>query len=225
MAATVSTRRFFAAPAAPSGRSVAPAVPLCCAPLTRFQGDTRRCSASNSTRPLLKRGTLTVKARYGSPARGSPEILDRVLSAATYILPFMNAFVYARFLYHMQPLVKACLQPLLPAIAAYSKIPFASFIAFFALYLGIVNNQSMSRFVRFNAMQAILLDIGLILPRLVETVISPPSSGWGAQLYANSQSFIWIFITIWVAYGIYYSLMGQYGRIPFVGEAADAQVR
>jgi len=137
----------------------------------------------------------------------------------------MNAFVYARFLYHMQPLVKACLQPLLPAIAGYSKIPFASFIAFFALYLGIVNNQSMSRFVRFNAMQAILLDIGLILPRLIETVISPPSSGWGAQLYVNSQSFIWIFVTIWVVFGIFNSLIGQYARIPFVGEAADAQIR
>ena len=43
--------------------------------------------------------------------------------------------------------------PILPAIAAFHSVLFASFIAFFALYLGVVNNQNFSRFVRFNAMQ------------------------------------------------------------------------
>jgi predicted membrane chloride channel (bestrophin family) len=32
----------------------------------------------------------------------------------------------------------------------YTTVPFASVIVFFALYLGIVNNQAYSRFVRFN---------------------------------------------------------------------------
>ena len=78
---------------------------------------------------------------------------------------------------------------------------------------------------RFNAMQALLLDIMLILPRLMESVISPPTSGWGVDVYTYSQSFIWIFITAWVVYGIFSSLIGQYGRIPFIAEAADQQIR
>ena len=77
---------------------------------------------------------------------------------------------------------------------------------------------------RFNAMQALLLDIVLILPRLAESVISPPTAGWGVNLYVNSQSFVWIFITAWVAYGIFSSLIGQYGRIPFLADAADQQI-
>ena len=56
---------------------------------------------------------------------------------------------------------------------------------------------------RFNAIQALLLDILLVLPRLMESVISPPASGWGADLYVYSQSFIWIFITTWVIYGVF----------------------
>ena len=32
----------------------------------------------------------------------------------------------------------------------YTTVPFASLIVFFALYLGIVQNQQYSRFVRFN---------------------------------------------------------------------------
>lgn len=36
--------------------------------------------------------------------------------------------------------------------------------------------------MRFNAMQAVLLDILLVLPRLLESLISPPTSGWGLQV-------------------------------------------
>ena len=57
----------------------------------------------------------------------------------------------------------------------------------------------MPRFTRFNGMQAVLLDILLVLPRLVETIFTPPGSGWGLQLYVHSQSFVWIFITSWVS--------------------------
>ncbi|GFH18680.1 protein TIC 20-II, chloroplastic [Haematococcus lacustris] len=57
--------------------------------------------------------------------------------------------------------------------------------------------------------QAMLLDVLLVMPRLVESVITVPSSGWGVQLYANFQSFIWIFTTAWVIFGIANSLLGQ----------------
>jgi len=35
-------------------------------------------------------------------------------------------------------------------------------VVFFAVYAGLVNNQRFSRFVRYNAMQSILLDIVLV---------------------------------------------------------------
>ncbi len=35
-------------------------------------------------------------------------------------------------------------------------------VVFFAIYAGLVNNQRFSRFVRYNAMQSILLDIVLV---------------------------------------------------------------
>lgn len=36
------------------------------------------------------------------------------------------------------------------------------FLVFLGIYNGIVNNQNFSRFVRYNAMQAVLLDILLM---------------------------------------------------------------
>lgn len=73
--------------------------------------------------------------------------------------------------------------------------------------------------------QAILLDILLVLPRLVETVLSPPRSGFGLELYAHSQSFVWIFITTWVVFAVASCVMGHWARIPYIADSADAQVR
>ncbi len=60
------------------------------------------------------------------------------------------------------PAFTTVLLPFDPLIKFYFGIPFAGLVVFFAVYLGIVNNQSFSRYVRFNAMQAVLLDILLV---------------------------------------------------------------
>jgi uncharacterized membrane protein len=121
------------------------------------------------------------------------------------------------------PAVKACIKPILPAAAAFHSFPFASMIVFFGLYAGVVNNKSLPRYVRFNTMQAMLLDIVLVMPRLLETFLSP--SSWGPQMYANYNTFIFIFITMWVVFGVSSCLMGTWGRIPYIADAADQQVR
>lgn len=41
-------------------------------------------------------------------------------------------------------------------------LPACSFLIFLGIYNGIVNNQNLPRFVRYNAMQAVLLDILLM---------------------------------------------------------------
>ncbi|GLC37932.1 hypothetical protein PLESTB_001501000 [Pleodorina starrii] len=193
-------------------------------------------AAKLSNRPLCvpakirlgRKSSVEVHARYSARGGGwssSPGIVDRVVAALPYILPFFDAVAYGRYLFHLYPAAKAAITPFLPAMGLYHSMPFGSFIAFFGLYIGVVNNPAFSRFVRFNAVQAILLDILLALPRLLETVLTPPTSGWGAQLYIQSQSFIWVFTTMWVLFGVVSSFLGQYARIPFIADAADQQIR
>ncbi|GIM05082.1 hypothetical protein Vretimale_9566 [Volvox reticuliferus] len=175
-----------------------------------------------------RRSSIVVHARYsasGGSWNATPGVVDRVVAALPYILPYFDAVAYGRYLFHIYPAARAAIQPFLPAMSLYHSLPFGSFIAFFGLYIGVVNNARFSRFVRFNAVQAILLDILLALPRLLETVMSPPTSGWGAQLYIQSQSFIWVFTTMLIVYSIVNSFLGQWARIPFIAEAADQQIR
>jgi hypothetical protein len=60
------------------------------------------------------------------------------------------------------PFIARALAPLGPVNALYHLFPFAPFIIFLGVYSGIVNNQSLSRYIRYNAMQAVLLDILLM---------------------------------------------------------------
>lgn len=170
----------------------------------------------------------SVNARSSGSRGGwdsSPGYVDRVAAALPYMLPYFDVVSYGRYLFQIYPPAKAAITPFLPAMGLYHSVPFGSFIAFFGLYIGVVNNPKFSRFVRFNAVQAILLDILLTLPRLLETVLTPPASGWGAQVYVQSQSFIWVFMTMWVVYGVVSSFLGKWARIPFVSEAAEQQIR
>lgn len=203
-----------------SKRSSLAGLPL--APKPQQQQQHLQPAAAASSASRSRRSAVTVQARY----RGSsPDLAERVLAAVPYLLPFLDSLGYGRFLFFQYPMITRAIAPLAPLISVYSTVPFAPFVAFFAVYLGIINNQRWPRFVRFNAMQAVLLDILLILPRLVEQVFSTPTGGWALQAYIIVQNTIWIFVAAAVLYGIGASLTGQAARIPLVADAAEQQVR
>lgn len=46
-------------------------------------------------------------------------------------------------------------------------------MALFALYLGVVENPNFNHYVRFNAIQAVMLNVLLVLLLLVQRIFSP----------------------------------------------------
>jgi hypothetical protein len=60
------------------------------------------------------------------------------------------------------PIFGAVLAPVNMVARVYFSTPFLGLVIFFVIYLGIVNNQSLARSVRFNGLQAVLLDIILM---------------------------------------------------------------
>lgn len=181
--------------------------------------------------PLLK--TTTGGSRRNSAVcagwrngGGSADIPDRVFAALPYLLPLFDGLRYGKFLFVQYPIFSTILSPFEPLMKVYFSFPFASLIAFFAVYLGIINSTRFSRYVRFNAMQAVLLDIILILPGLIESVLRVrPMGGPGLQLYITGYNTIFIFIFACVLYGVGSCMAGRNGRLPLVADAADAQIR
>jgi hypothetical protein len=148
---------------------------------------------------------------------------DRVCAALAYLLPLTESIVFAQFVLRDFPLLAWLLLPTVPLGMIYKSIPFGELIVFFILILGVVRNPSISRFIRFNVMQAILIDIILfLLSLLVNTVLNPILVGVAREIVFST---IFLGILGAAVYGISQCLAGIYpDKIPGVSEAANAQV-
>jgi len=153
--------------------------------------------------------------------RGSTTVPDRIFASLPYLLPLIDGLPFGGFLFRQFPVLELLLIPLAPLRQIYD-LPLASLIIFFALYLGVVRNENISHFIRFNAMQAILLDIVLILCRLVLPIFEGPQLAFIAETLYNM-----VFLGAFAAfvYAVVQSLLGRYAEIPPLSDAVYMQVR
>jgi Chloroplast import apparatus Tic20-like len=155
--------------------------------------------------------------------RGSTTVSDRIFACLPYLLPLIEVFVFGRFLLTEFPPLQLLFLPLMPLLRIYYGVRYAGLIIFFALWLLVVRNEKISHFIRFNTMQAILLDIIIFLFSILTDVVGlVPSSGFAIQtLYTT----IFLGIVVAVAYSVIQSLLGRYAEIPAVSDAVYMQVR
>mmetsp|Transcript_15792 Transcript_15792/g.38441 ORF Transcript_15792/g.38441 Transcript_15792/m.38441 type:complete len:266 (+) Transcript_15792:265-1062(+) len=173
----------------------------------------------------------TTTARYstnsygGGGGGGIVPIPDRVVGLLPYIMPLLDGLRYSRFFFQQFPQTIFLMAPLQPIASMYFSIPFASMICFFAIYLGVAENRSLSRFVRFNAAQAIILDICLVLPGMVEYVLDPGMmSGLMLTGYKMCYNAIWLFVVGAFVLAALSCITGNTFKLPFIGDAAEARV-
>jgi uncharacterized membrane protein len=155
--------------------------------------------------------------------RGSMTVKDRIFASLTYLLPLLDVYPFGTFLLRQVPLFGLIYIPLQPLIAVYYGIQFASLIIFFVLYLAVVRNERINHFIRFNAMQAILISIILTLISLAFGILGPVLG----QNLLTETLFNIIFLGTLAAsiYSIIQSALGRYAELPGISEASYLQVR
>ncbi len=154
--------------------------------------------------------------------RGSTTVQDRIFACLPYLLPLLDGLVYGRYLFQQFPPLQLILIPLAPLLQIYRGIPFLGLIVFFALFLLVVRNNNISHFIRFNTMQAILLDIVLILCGLILSILGQTLGGFILETLSNM---IFLGILASFIYGVVQSAMGRYAEIPTISDAVYMQVR
>ncbi|RDX75582.1 Protein TIC 20-II, chloroplastic, partial [Mucuna pruriens] len=173
------------------------------------------------TRPTALKSKNVRSGGVGSRMSStSPPPTERLISIAAYSLPFFNSLQYGRYLLAQYPTLAVLFDPIVPLLAFYRSVPYSSFIAFFALYLGIVRNPSFPRYVRFNAMQAVTLDVLLVIPLLFHRIFTP---GPG-PLMVWSNNAIFVFSLLCFVYSVASSVLGRTPYLPFVADAASRQI-
>ncbi|WP_299491935.1 Tic20 family protein [Acaryochloris sp. IP29b_bin.137] len=155
---------------------------------------------------------------------------DRVLGALPYLLPLMDAIVYGDGQYIMRqfPTITSIgLLPIIPFVQIYAQfirlIPFAGLILFMGLFFAVVRNDNISRFIRFNVLQAILLDLVLMVCNLVLPIL-----GQGLQVELIIETLfntVFLGILATFAYSVLKTSQGQYAEIPAISDAVNMQIR
>lgn len=156
-------------------------------------------------------------------AQTSVTPLDRFFACLPYLLPLMDVLRFGVVLFRQFPSFQLIFLPLAPVLSLYNVIPFAGLIVFFALYLLVVRNENISHFVRFNAMQAILLDIVLVLCGLVLSLFTPILQG--GLILDTLYNVIFLGTIAAVIYSVIQSALGRYAEIPTLSNAVHMQVR
>jgi len=180
-------------------------------------------SFSPLTPPSLK---LKLKLRNGvvKASTSTPAAPERLISIAAYALPFFNSLQYGHNILTQYPKFALLFEPIIPFLTFYRSLPYASFVAFFALYLGIVRNPSLPQYVRFNAMQALTLDVLLVLPMLFQRIFSPGRYGLGFKILVWSHNVVFVFSILCFVYSALCCLLGRTPYLPFVADAAARQI-
>lgn len=81
---------------------------------------------------------------------------------------------------------------------------------------------SLSREVRFNAQQAVLIDAALILPTLIGDAVSDADANFPRALMEPCSNFVWFAYASMVIYCVASNLRGKKpDQIPFISGTAD----
>jgi uncharacterized membrane protein len=154
--------------------------------------------------------------------QGSQTAADRFFGSIAYLLPIADVFFFGKFVFAQFPIVEQIYQPLAPLLALNND-RIGGLLLFLGLYIGVVINAKVNRFIRFNVLQAILIGILLSLCGLLLQYVLLPILGLGAltQVLMNT-----VFFGTWAIsiYGIIMSALGKYTEIPQLSETAQMQV-
>ena len=160
--------------------------------------------------------------------RGSTTVQDRIFACLAYLLPLVEVIGLLfrigiqNSLFGEFPALQIILVPLFPLVQIYFGIPFIGLIIFFALFLLVVRNESISHFIRFNTMQAILIDIVLFLCSLLLPILGITRNTFAIATIANT---IVLGVVAAVIYAVVQSGRGRYAEILAISDAVHMQDR
>ncbi|KYC39918.1 hypothetical protein WA1_28555 [Scytonema hofmannii PCC 7110] len=155
--------------------------------------------------------------------RGSTTVSDRLLACLPYLLPLIAALAFGISLFREFPALAVLFLPLQPVLAIYGILgPYSELIIFFVLFFLVVRNERIAHFIRFNTMQALLLDIVAYLCGILLRLVALPGIAFAAQTLSTT---IFLGIVAAVVYSVVQSLMGRYAEIPAISDAVYMQVR
>ena len=127
--------------------------------------------------------------------RMSIPVWQRLVGLLVYLVPWSDAIPFGGSLFRQFPVLQWLTLPALPLALLEQGIPFANLLLFFVLFLAVVRNPAVPGFVRFNTLQALLVDIVVVLIGFALQILIQPL-GVGLLLRTLSSTVLVTVLTI-----------------------------
>ena len=160
--------------------------------------------------------------------RMQPPLWQKLVGPLFYLLPWSDAIPLGFAeggLFLQYPVLQPLILPAWPLIQLERSIPLGlgGLLLFLALFLGVVRNPEVPYFVRFNALQALLTSIALIVLSLGFRLVLAPLAA-GSLLLGTLSSAVVIAVLAILVFALVECLRGREPDLPGISQAARMQL-
>ena len=142
------------------------------------------------------------------------QIIQRLTSGLFYTLPLKTSFNFGYYFFYKFSFLKVLLYLTLPIEIIEGSLPFGGLLLFLILFAGVVRNPKIPYFVRYNACQALLLDIGLIIITYLTRILP----------LSEFVSIVFLFTISIFIFSIFQCFKGIEPEIPFISKSVRMQI-
>jgi len=151
-----------------------------------------------------------------------PSLGEKVLGILLYMIPWSDSLVFGNHLFIKYPFLQIIQIPAIPIILLERSIPFGSLLLFLVIFIGLVRNNKVSYFLRFNALQSVLINIGIIIVSFIFEIIF--SSFSSSLIIRTFSSTLLISIFAVILYCAWSCIKGNEPSLPGISQATKMQL-
>ena len=151
-----------------------------------------------------------------------PSLGARILGILLYMIPWSDSLTFGNHLYIKYPFMQIIQVPAIPIILIERSIPFGNLLLFLAIFFGLVRNSKVSYFLRFNALQSLLMNIGIIIVSFIFEIIFNPF--FNSLIIRTFSSTLLISIFSVVVYCVWSCTQGNEPDLPGISQATKIQL-
>ena len=151
-----------------------------------------------------------------------PTTLEKISAILIYMIPWADSLVFGNHLYNKYPFTQIFQIPAIPVILIEKSIPFGNLLLFLAIFIGLIRNTKVSYFLRFNALQALLINICVIIINFIFQIFFGP---FGSSLIIRTfSSTLLLSMFLIITYCAWSCTKGNNPDLPGISQATKMQL-
>jgi len=151
-----------------------------------------------------------------------PSLGGKLLGILLYMIPWADCLSFGNHLFLKYPFMQVIQIPAIPIIIIERSLPFGNLLLFLAIFIGLVRNNKVSYFLRFNALQSLLINIGIIIINFIFDIFFNPFSS--TLIIRTFSTTLLISLFSLIAYCVWSCTQGNEPNLPVISEATKLQL-